>query len=470
MGFVVAALVVVLVLNGRQSSVATFEPDTTTLMRGHATTRIVEPLAKDGSIDYVAAINAERAPPPEDNAAIPLLRILGTDTINGNRAEVLALLGAPDDLPTKGSFQLPEDYFGIYSDFSDLEEAERALLVEVLQRLQKEIDGLVHASRKPRLWSPMVIGNSDGQLSDPFPIDRLGELCDCLGDRAEVRVFTGKWEEGLEDVKALFRLHTLLDQQGGLLWYFIALSRRQRALDVIQSAVGSSSISEAGCKQAIAVLRELPPMREDLSRHTGVFDRYMVLGSFIGNVTAELKRQKSTKARRDGYALLNSTLAEFNRILDEVVPLIGTLTAENVEKTKRRVDQLSDRVKKLNKDLKSLSLKKIIGAFTESSTSRASETGRQLGLILATMLLVPLPIAAHRKERCDSQLNRVLIALALRLHFIRHGTFPPSLNQLDPPPQSTRRTNSPEGKTLPYELTPNGCRLGTGEEAIELSR
>ena len=92
---------------------------------GPETTRLVEPLTTDGRIDYAAALNAVDAPPAADNAAIPLLAILGTDVLVGDRDAVRTLLGAPRDLPAVASFGPEPRAVWSTEPFSELAEPER---------------------------------------------------------------------------------------------------------------------------------------------------------------------------------------------------------------------------------------------------------------------------------------------------------------------------------------------------------
>ena len=56
------------------------------------TTHITEPLGPDGRVDFAAALNAGPIPAAEENAAIPLTRIVGTDVLIGDFVKIRALL------------------------------------------------------------------------------------------------------------------------------------------------------------------------------------------------------------------------------------------------------------------------------------------------------------------------------------------------------------------------------------------
>ncbi|HET6427299.1 MAG TPA: hypothetical protein VFJ30_02730, partial [Phycisphaerae bacterium] len=75
------------------------------LQVGPETTVLLGPLREDGTVDYAAALEAEasRGVTAENNAAIPLLRVLGPEIIEDPlvRAEALKKLGL-SSLPEDG--------------------------------------------------------------------------------------------------------------------------------------------------------------------------------------------------------------------------------------------------------------------------------------------------------------------------------------------------------------------------------
>src|SRR5580704_7508091 len=84
------------------------------------TTRLVEPLDRDGYVDYLAALNqrASQGVKPENNAGVLLVRTLGATRLEpSERAEFFKLLGL-EPLPERGNY---------LTDFKDFVKNERHL-------------------------------------------------------------------------------------------------------------------------------------------------------------------------------------------------------------------------------------------------------------------------------------------------------------------------------------------------------
>ena len=125
---------------------------------GPETTRIVAPLTDDGLVDYVVALNKTPAPDAADNAAIELLRVLGTEALVGDVPDVLARLGAPPGLPATGLFVAASEDVddALYATDERHERAGNALIAAWIADNQAALDTFVDASRRPQLWWPVV--------------------------------------------------------------------------------------------------------------------------------------------------------------------------------------------------------------------------------------------------------------------------------------------------------------------------
>jgi len=458
---------VVLVLCLRNGPAAQPEPEGEALEVGHETTRLTGPLTPDGRVDYAAALNAVGAPDPEENAAIPLLRLLGTNSLVGNRAEVLRLLRAPDDLPADGIFvPAPED-LPLSMSFLDMEPREQELLLEWLRSNEAALEGVVEASRRPRLWWPVVDDLQIGALRFALPIETALELEAALIQRTEIALAEGRAEGAWADLQALLRLLAHVDRLPGLVVRLITSGRLATTLDLLSRAIRSGALDEQRCREAVAVLQELEPVGS-LADDLDGFDRFFVLGCLVAGTLDERARSGGGEASDPGLGELNATLRTVNRAHDEIVPLLRAGTREGEEEVKRRVEERHRRVRRLRQELETMLGK--ARAILERAIEGDEWVGSQDGEVLSAAVLGVVPIILRRQRTCEAQRRRVLIAVALRLHALRNRQFPATLEALVPETLPAIPTNALDDQPFAYERTDTGCVLDTGDFVIALTR
>jgi hypothetical protein len=145
---------------------------------GHATTRITQPRTPDGGVDFEAALNDGEAPPPEENAVVPLIRAAGTKILLGQRERVLQILGAGGGERTDTGVFVPRGPSYPYSDLASLDEKDRAVVRRWVAQNRRTLDLVVAASRRPRLWMPIVRDEDvrwvGGALGEPILDEALG--------------------------------------------------------------------------------------------------------------------------------------------------------------------------------------------------------------------------------------------------------------------------------------------------------
>lgn len=187
------------------------------------TTLITEPLAGDGLPDYPAALLAMAgpAPPPEQNAAVLLLKTLGPLDLKPPQVSlVCGALGISTELP-KSILTHPhhDAATGVSSDDfyaalarpwtgKDLPELEAWLVTN-----QRLIDQLVTASNLPRYWFPSAdLWHDNGGLpisaaSDPGRYRLISEILIC---RAMWHVGEGRHAEAWAELHAIYRIAVLV--------------------------------------------------------------------------------------------------------------------------------------------------------------------------------------------------------------------------------------------------------------------
>lgn len=122
------------------------------------TTYVLGPLNRDGTVNYVAAVNEMygRGVTADNNAAIPLLRALGPASLDAKTREfTLKALGLAD-LPEKGEYFIPEPPIP-YSQAGPLDTAEdrlarahlRALTQPAREKAEPELADWLKANQTP---------------------------------------------------------------------------------------------------------------------------------------------------------------------------------------------------------------------------------------------------------------------------------------------------------------------------------
>jgi hypothetical protein len=467
LGLLTGSVVLAFCLRGGPSGRSGPAPGGETLEIGPDTTRLTGPLTPDGRVDYAAALNAGGAPDPEENAAIPLLRVLGTNALIGNREEVLRLLRAPEDLPADGIFLPAPEELPLFLDFEEMDVEQQAVLLDWLRANQAALDAVVEGTRRPRLWWPVVNEPRTGALALALPIEASRPLGEALGHRAGVALAQGRTQAGWTDVAALVRLRALEDQLPGSVIRLLASAPLVTALDWLERALEASALEEHLGREALEALRDLPPAAS-LADDLDGFDRFFVLGSLVAGTEAEVRQSTERVALQRAYAVLNVALRTVNRAHDDVVPWVRAGTREGEAEVERRVEERQGRVKQLSRELGTML--GVAKGILEHAVEGDEWIGSRIGEVAAASALVVVPIVLRRQRICEAQRRRVLIAVALRLHAFRHGEFPTALEALVPETLPALPTNPLDDQPYTYARTDSGCVLDTEDSAIELTR
>lgn len=456
----VAAAILVLLLGASCGD----SPKPVRLAIGYETTRLLEPQSPEGRIDYAAALNAAGAPPPQENAAVAIVRILGTDALVGDEEVVLAMLGAPPDLPAAGAFlPEPEDYWR--AELDEMEGDELAVLSRWLAANQDPLDALVRASRSPRHWWPVVVPKS-GLLEYALPVLSLGVFANALGLRAQLHLAQGRLVEGWGDAEALLRLYAL-DRREGMLARLVAQTTCTASLDWLARALETGKLDAQLCVQGLEALEHLP-VRRDISNDVDAFDRYMVLHAFIRQVTDEATRGTGKSMAHPAFAQVNTALREVNRAFDELVPLLRNSTRMDELEVQRLVDARAARVKELGRELGTMTDRPDL--LVQTLTTGGARVGSLIGEALAREALIVVPMVVERMRGLELRRRQVVLALALRLYVLEHAHFPATLAELVPGTIPQLPTHPEGAEPVAYERTEKGCRLATSESAIGLAR
>ncbi len=252
------------------------------------TTYLTGPLRKDGSVDYVAALNERysRGVTPENNAAVPFWKAVGPKEIWPEyRDKYFRMLGIPP-LPEKGDYFVDlEEYLtrhqnGAKHSVAKEEQAIRdeawdllkvasrrpwspqefPVLASWLKTNEKPLALLIEASKRPRRYDPLCCGSRTPLLAVLLPAaEHYRKISQALCVRAMLRLHENKVEEAWQDLLSCHRLARLAGQGPTVVDSLVAFSAEERACDGDQALLQYAQLSAAklhecgktstGCRQ-----------------------------------------------------------------------------------------------------------------------------------------------------------------------------------------------------------------------------
>ncbi|MDJ0975232.1 MAG: hypothetical protein QNJ98_12280 [Planctomycetota bacterium] len=426
------------------------------------TTRILGPRTEDGRPDYLAVLNDVTPPPAEENAAIPLLRVLGTNALVGGVEATLRRIGAPDDLPEESGFVPAADE--VQAELWSLDEAvdpanegadeEDWAPSDALRAWfatnQEVLDQLVEATRRPALWWPVVFDPGAGLIGMALPAQALQDPIEALSMRAALAVVDGDAARAWPDTAALVRLSVLIEDQAGSMGRLLSATYQQQAVARVRYLLEKRAPDAARVREMLSVLRAVPAPRPYLG-DVDVFDRYMMLDGFL--------RQPGVVQAGAG---VHPALRAINVRYDEVAMLLrepdgGSFEAleQDAAETKARIKALSDEI--------GTPLGKVKQAAEAIATGGASAV-RLSGEVLAHMGTAVVPMTFRHVYRMETRRHAAIVATALRIHALEHGSFPASLDALVPDVLEALPVGSLDGSAVPYRVTDEGCVVGSEDE------
>jgi hypothetical protein len=454
----------------------------------YLTTRIVEPRKPDGSIDYGLALDQyfSRGVTPENNAAIPLLHVLGPAALSKNHPEtVFAGLGM-SPLPEAGDYFVGHaDYMRIHSLPAANEAIEWELpreftyaidITPQIAQWAKDNDGaltrFVEATRRPRffisLYGQQTLTLAEKQLPHAKCLKEAG---DALHARAIGRLNNGDGNGFIDDVLALHRLARLMSQAGTMVERVVGMSIETSAAQDDVFAAHSGKLSPQQARRLISevdALGELPTYLDAIDRA----ERFLGM-----DVVQALAKLPPTEAGR-----------LFNGIQSRDVMPAWTFPILPIpyERTMREMNQAYDGMivaasqstYRMRKDALQLWLDEV-----DRNVQRRPYLNLMSSDWAVSLLLPSLERAEARLTGARMQTHLAEVALALAAFKADHNAYPATLAELSPtylpavpldafvenPLIYVRTAN---GYTL-YSLGPNmkddGGKTGTGDDLVASS-
>lgn len=242
-------------------------PTTRPFIISKETTYVTGPVRKDGTIDYVAAINEHlsQGVTKDNNAAIPMLEaIMQIAEEQGPHYEkvrqqlgITAAVGAHFNFHQDGANLLDNTLSGPWTAQKSPEAA------KLLDSLKPQLDLLVEASTRDRYYMPLVREHDDDPLvSVLLPhLNRWRQLSNALKSRALLCLGNEDMKGFRRDVIAIVRLGRLNTHAPTLVENLVGTGCEAIGLDAIKIAVTGGWLSEKDANDLLADLRAAPPRR-----------------------------------------------------------------------------------------------------------------------------------------------------------------------------------------------------------------
>jgi hypothetical protein len=463
---VVGVAAVSLPAAGESATPTTFRP---AIKVSRETTFITEPLRKDGTVDYLAALNRRQAQgvTPQDNAAVLLLQAMGPGEINEKtRERFFQMLGTPR-LADKGPYL--ESFVTYFNrkypdtrvpngreewDATEIAEKQYQRIMERpwskkefpiaaswLEDNWKQIDLIAEATKRPRYYAPLLtVGEPEMLIVAQVPVAQQSrEAARDLTARAMFRIASGKVEDAWQDLLACHRLGRLVSQGPTLVELVVGIAIEGIAIDgdAVLTHVGKLTAEQA--QRFAAEFRRLPPMGKVVDRiNWGERCTYLDCVTAVARKgPAEIARLDGGNRRKETWDWLTKRLANLfvdwneamrmgNQLYDRLVAVLSKPTGR--ERRTARAEFERD-LKKFAAGAKDFRV--LLGNISSAGSLRGG-LGRQLGHIFVALLMPAVSTCIVVEDRNAITESMVPVVFALGAYRTDHKGYPAELAALVP--------------------------------------
>ncbi|MFI4862450.1 MAG: hypothetical protein ACIAXF_17425 [Phycisphaerales bacterium JB063] len=235
------------------------EPQREPLEIGRRTTFFDGPLREDGTVDYIAALNAHfgEGVTLDNNAFVELILLMPTDKRqDAIDALTLEALGLPPQREDEDACYITWDTYaeehGVLDPIGDdyylrLDNTVTPDGLRWLEANRAALDRVVAATRRPRYWAPMVTVEGDAETVLSVYLPHLGyhrELARALQARIYDRADSGQPVAAVADILALRRLAALQRHDPTLIGAIVAISIDALILESIKHLLDIGVLDE----------------------------------------------------------------------------------------------------------------------------------------------------------------------------------------------------------------------------------
>jgi len=435
------------------------------------TTFITAPLRKDGTVDYLTAIDQRysQGVTPENNAAVLLLQAFGpADVLEPFRERLFQRLGmAP--LPEKGPYleeftayfkrkspgppgrrewQEPDVSQMAYDELRRImdrpwSKKDSPIAAAWLQENDKPLDLVVAATKRPRFYVPPMASRDEPGMVIAVLLPNVQNSRDAahaLGARAMFRIGAGKCDEAWQDLLACHRLARLVDQGPTLVEGLVAVAIEGIAIQGNAVLAHEGKLTPEQARRFAAEFRKLPPLAKMVDRINWAerlvyLDCVLVasrkgIGQIGGLTGSSLGREGRfvSFAQRVVTFLVdwNEPMRMGNQWYDR---LVAALSKPSRKERDAAVAEFERDLKKVAADAKD---PRVLLANIASADSLRGGLGRQVGNVCIALFMPALSACTNAEDRCTASESMVPVVFALAAYRADHGSYPADLAALVP--------------------------------------
>ena len=447
-------------------------------MISNETTYLTGPLRKDGSVDYVAALNQHfsKGVTPQNNAAVLFWKAVGPEKILPEyRSRYFQMLGV-QPLPEKGDYYVDlEKYLtqskgdtktgGTTSEPITWQDAQ-VLLDAVLKRPwsrqdhpelaawlaanEKPLALLIEASRRPRRYDPLVCGEKTPLIAVFEPAMSVfhhlgGDVSGALLTQAMLRLGEAKTNESWETLLTCHRLARLVGQGPMLTEALVAQSLDGRACDADRAFLQHASLTAAQIAKMREDLDRLPPL-PTIADKLDLAERFLYL-----NVVSEYSRQgcaslvdieRCAEMELIGAKELRTTVASLldysaSTAIDwDIVLRMGNSWFDRIADAYRKPTRAAqnESLRTLDDDFRKLKKTAADTASLDKAilADRGKALSERLGQVILVMFSPRVVIEGNLENRATMTFELTKLAFALAAYRTDNGSYPARLADLVP--------------------------------------
>jgi hypothetical protein len=451
---------------------------------GKETTRVTGPLNKDGSIDYVAALNERlrRGVTPANNAVVLLWQATGPHPERATMPpKFFRWLQAPAP-PERGDYYIglfpyAKKHLQLDSDskaqklYAHLDRCPKRPWTALecpdvaawLKAIEKPLALVVKASKRSRYYSPLTPRGKAGLMGALLPgVQPCRECAAALAARAMLHTGAGRTDDAWQDLLACHRLGRLVASGGTLIEALVGVSIEVIACNADLAFLTRSQLTKKQVLGCLADLWKLPLLPSPADK-VDLLERF----TFLESVTMLATRQDANAILRFLEAegapkLTGPKLKKALRNIDWDLALrTGNQWYDQVVGALADRDRASRRVKLEQFEQKLKTLKKTLSDGGEKGLVKRLEKnpGKTLGEVLVVLLLPAVRRVQTAVERGEQVQENVRAAFALAAYHRGHGRFPKELGGLVPKYLAKGPLDLFSGKPLVYRPVEKGYLL-----------
>jgi hypothetical protein len=410
------------------------------------------PLAPDGSVDYLAAYNAEfgEGATPENNAAVLVLKAFGAEiwSEHGEDEAAELMAGTRDALGLTADEPLPDTWLSPY-EFVDSGRATEVAggevvddyVIEELDNKCRErpwrgeeypvfafwleenahaLDLLVEASKRERWFWPAVGGSSPSGLAEvTLPeLSPLRQAGRALAARAMLAIAEGEPAAACQDALALRRLGRLVRSQDGCMIACLVGAALEDLVVDTEMAIALSGSVPVDLKKQLAVQIWALPGVTGRERVLDKSERWFAHGELLGHF-----RKMGISPTPQDFALARGVVDAW---YDRAVEAAGLSPWAERHAALRAIE---DEMDAIGDELGSAT-----GAFTATlqGGNARQKPLKMLGLLSWVACAPPGDLYYAIQLSATQRADITALALLLAVHKAENGNYPGALSDLVP--------------------------------------